>query len=82
MSLAQKIVIKVAIPMLALFILIFSMLNRSLQNYVKNSEQNLLIEKAEGIEAQIRDDLDKVSQVIMDAECFINGNFHDSESIL
>ena len=82
MSLAQKIVIKVAIPMLALFILIFSMLNRSLQNYVKNSEQNLLIEKAEGIEAQIRDDLDKVSQVIMDAECFINGNYHDSESIL
>ena len=82
MSLSQKIVIKVAVPTLILFIIIFSMLNRSLQNYVKTSEQNLLLEKAENIEIQIKEDLDLVSQVIKDAGCFITGNFYNTEVTL
>ncbi len=82
MSLSRKIVIKVAVPMLVLFVIIFAMLNNSLQSYVRKSEQNILAEKAESIEYQIRNDLDKISQVIMDAECFIMGSFDDSEKIL
>ena len=82
MSLSRKIVIKVAVPTLVLFIVIFSMLNRSLQDYVKKSEQNLLLEKAENIEVKIKEDLDLISRVIKDAECFITGNFYDSKIVL
>lgn len=81
MSLSQKIVIKVAIPTLILFCTIFIVLNNSLQSYVKKSQNELLMEKAESIQVQIKEELDIISQCIKDAECVINEEFDSTEII-
>ncbi|MCQ2248551.1 MAG: methyl-accepting chemotaxis protein [Treponema sp.] len=82
MSLSRKIAVKVAIPMLVLFVLIFTMLNNSLQTYIKKSEQDILLKKADSIELQIMQELNTITRVIKDAEVFIQGNFNNSEAIL
>lgn len=85
MTLARRSIITISIPVFVISVLIFSIINSTIQKYVNTIEKSQLELKSRAISLDINMELDNKSGVLSDASSFIKSAFDDSaliESVL
>lgn len=81
MTLAKRSVIAISIPVFVISLLIFCVINSTIQKYVNNIERAQLSLKAESIVLSINNELGNKGRVLNDVNSFVKAMFNDSALI-